>query len=82
MKRSSLRTLDNNENRQTSCEPLLSTEEAARILRIHPRTLTRMAKNLEIPAFQIGRHWRFRALDLDKWSSTKISLQAKLETCP
>jgi excisionase family DNA binding protein len=31
--------------------------EAAQYLRIHPRTLTRMARNGEIPSIQIGRLW-------------------------
>ena len=41
-------------------EPLLDTEEAARLLRMHPRTLRTKARKREIPAIQVGRRWRFR----------------------
>jgi excisionase family DNA binding protein len=58
--------------------PVLNTEEAASYLRIHPRTLTRMARDGEIPGLQIGRHWRFRRADLDAWVDSKVSSAAKL----
>ena len=35
--------------------PFLTTEEGASYLRIHPRTLARMARHAEIPGLQIGR---------------------------
>jgi len=67
------------ERMPTMCEPLLSTKEAANLLQIHPRTLTRMARNSEISALQIGRHWRFRASDLDKWTISKVFFHTKLK---
>lgn len=48
-------------------EPLLDTEEAARLLRIHPKTLRRNARLGEIPATRIGRLWRFRVSVLNEW---------------
>jgi excisionase family DNA binding protein len=48
-------------------EPLLDTEEAARLLRIHPKTLRRSARLGEIPATRIGRLWRFRVSVLNEW---------------
>jgi excisionase family DNA binding protein len=36
-------------------------------LRIHPKTLQRMARNGEIAGVQIGRLWRFRASVLNSW---------------
>jgi excisionase family DNA binding protein len=48
-------------------EPLLDTEEAAALLRIHPKTLQKMARNRDITGIQIGRLWRFRASALDRW---------------
>ena len=48
-------------------EPLLDTEEAAKLLRIHPKTLRRSARLGEIPATRIGRLWRFRASVLNEW---------------
>ena len=48
-------------------EPLLSAEEAAARLRIHPKTLQRMARNCQIPSIRIGKYWRFRLTALDEW---------------
>lgn len=48
-------------------EPLLDSAEAASLLRIHPKTLQRMARNGEISGIQIGRLWRFRASVLNSW---------------
>lgn len=48
-------------------EPLLDSEEAAALLKIHPKTLQKMARNGEITGVQIGRVWRFRASALNRW---------------
>jgi excisionase family DNA binding protein len=48
-------------------EPLLDVAEAARLLRIHPKTLRVKAGNGIIPGIQIGRAWRFRASMLNRW---------------
>jgi excisionase family DNA binding protein len=48
-------------------EPLLDVTEAAKLLRIHPKTLRTKARCGEIPGIQIGRVWRFRASALDRW---------------
>lgn len=51
----------------TEFEPLLDSEEAANLLRIHPKTLQKMARRGEIQGIHVGRLWRFRASDLDEW---------------
>jgi excisionase family DNA binding protein len=48
-------------------EPLLDVAEAARLLRIHPKTLRAKAGQGIIPGIQIGRVWRFRASMLNRW---------------
>ena len=48
-------------------EPLLDSDEAAALLKIHPKTLQRMARHGEIPAIQIGKLWRSRASELSRW---------------
>lgn len=52
-------------------EPLLDSDEAAQLLRIHPKTLQRMARNRQIHGIQVGKLWRFRASDLEIWLRTK-----------
>jgi excisionase family DNA binding protein len=48
-------------------EPLLDSEEAAALLKIHPKTLQKLARNGEIEALHIGKLWRFRASALNRW---------------
>jgi len=48
-------------------EPLLDVTEAAKLLRIHPKTLRTKARQGEIPAKQVGKLWRFRASALNDW---------------
>lgn len=50
-----------------SFEPLLGSEEAAQLLKIHPKTLQRMARQRQIPGIQIGKLWRFRRSELNAW---------------
>lgn len=54
-------------------EPTLTSEQAAAFLKIHPKTLQRMARQGRIPAYRIGDLWRFRASELEAWlASTMI----------
>jgi excisionase family DNA binding protein len=55
------------------CEPLLDSNEAAELLRIHPKTLQRMARKGEIPAIQIGKLWRFSTSSLLLWQQQKLA---------
>jgi excisionase family DNA binding protein len=54
-------------------EPLLSTQEAAALLAIHPKTLQRLARSGRVPGIRIGKSWAFRASALDKWLTTKLA---------
>ncbi len=36
-------------------EPLIDTEQAAALLRIHPKTLQRMARRGEVRGYQLGK---------------------------
>ena len=56
-----------------SPEPLLDSDQAAAILKIHPKTLQRMARRGAIRALQIGKVWRFRASVLDEWIQQKLA---------
>jgi excisionase family DNA binding protein len=48
-------------------EPLLDSEEAAALLKIHPKTLQKLARQGKVAAIQVGKLWRFRASALDEW---------------
>jgi len=56
---------------EASFEPLLDSDEAAALLKIHPKTLQRMARQGEIAGIQIGKLWRFRASVLNEWIKSR-----------
>ena len=39
---------------------ILDAQEVADMLRVHPRTIMRLAKLGHIPGFKVGGQWRFR----------------------
>ena len=57
-----------------STEPFLDSDQAAAILRIHPKTLQRLARHGQVIGYRVGKLWRFHASDLeghnDGFSST------------
>ncbi len=48
-------------------EPLLDVVEAAKLLRIHPKTLQKLTRIGRVPAYRVGRFWRYRGTDLEMW---------------
>ena len=48
-------------------EPLLNSEQAAELLKIHHKTLQKLARRGEIRGTHVGKLWRFRASDLNAW---------------
>jgi excisionase family DNA binding protein len=60
-------------------ETLLTSEEASRVLKIHPKVLERMAKRGEVPALKVGKFWRYRVSALDAWINSR--LQSGSQAC-
>jgi excisionase family DNA binding protein len=55
-------------------EPLIASPEAARLLgNIHVKTLQRYARRGNLPGYQIGGHWYFRASELDSWLRSRLN---------
>ncbi len=46
---------------------IMNAQEAAKFLCVHVETIRRMARRREIPAFKMGRGWRFRRTALLDW---------------
>ena len=46
---------------------ILTVEELHSYLKIPKPTLYALAQNGRIPAAKIGKHWRFRRIDIDEW---------------
>ncbi len=52
----------------------LTPNEIAKILRIHPFTVTRLAREGKIPAFKVGGIWRFRKDQIEGWIKRKTKM--------
>lgn len=50
-------------------DEVLSIQEAARALGVHPDTIRRMIKSGEIKAFQVRGRYRIRRSEIDRLSS-------------
>jgi excisionase family DNA binding protein len=48
-------------------EAFLTTEEVLEYLQVTQRTVYRLIKAGRIPAVRVGRQWRFRKQDVDRW---------------
>ena len=57
---------------------LMTAEETCRYLKITPRTLYRYLRSRQIPAFKLGKEWRFVRSDLEQWirESTRATLSS------
>lgn len=56
---------------------ILDADEVAKILRIHRRTVIRLAAQGEIPAFKVGEKWRFMREDLESYIQEQKRKQQK-----
>jgi excisionase family DNA binding protein len=52
---------------------LLTLAEAATYLRVHPRTMSRLLQERQVPGVKIGRQWRVRRADLDAYFTAATS---------
>ena len=66
-------------------EQIMTIKEVARYLKVHERTVYRLAAKGELPAFKVANTWRFRLQDIDQWinlqtgSSSAITYSAGAE---
>ena len=51
----------------------LTPSEIAKILKLHPFTVTRLAREGKIPAFKVGGVWRFRKDQFEKWITSRTN---------
>jgi excisionase family DNA binding protein len=58
-------------------EPVWDCIQAAQFLRLHPKTVKRMAQAGKIPGCRLGRRWYFRPSDLDALLRPGISSSLK-----
>ena len=61
-------------------EPLWTTQDVARYLRVKPATVLALARKKEIPAIRVGRVYRFRRSEIVHWLEEKRQ-QLKTSSC-
>jgi excisionase family DNA binding protein len=54
-------------------DAVLTLDELAEYLHVHPTTLYRLLKNHAIPAFRVGSEWRFNQESIDRWMKERES---------
>lgn len=55
-------------------DEILKARDAADLLGAHIETIRRMARKGDLPAFKVGKDWRFRKASLMKWIDQKSNL--------
>jgi len=58
---------------------LLTLNEAAELLQVSKRTLQRMIKLGQLPAFKVGGQWRLREIQLRQWVEIRESSNVESE---
>ena len=46
---------------------ILTVQEVARYLRVHAMTVYRMIQRGDLPVVRVGRGWRFKKDQIDRW---------------
>jgi excisionase family DNA binding protein len=55
----------------------MTVGEVAAYLKVHPKTIYRLAKHKELPSFRIGREYRFRLSEIDEWITKRALASLK-----
>ena len=58
-------------------DTFLTTEEVLEYLNVNLRTVYRLIKAGNIPAVRVGRQWRFRKRDIDRWLEGQRHTESK-----
>ncbi len=56
-------------------EPLLDSEQAAALVKVHPKALPRYARTGLVASLHVGKLWRFRVSDLGHGLLLAVNLE-------
>ena len=59
-------------------EQIMTIKEVADYLKVHERTVYRLAAKGEIPGFKVANTWRFRREDIRQWIDARTTSPEKL----
>jgi len=71
--------VDKLENPKPKRTQIMTLQEAAKYLGVHPITIYRLLKETNIPAIKLGGQWRFKKDILDDWLAAKMK-KGRLES--
>lgn len=58
----------------------LTPNELPRLLRLHPFTVTRLAREKRLPGFKVGGVWRFRKDVFERWVAHQTGNRPRTRT--
>lgn len=50
---------------------ILEPQEVATLLKLRPSTVLDLSRRGVLPAFKVGKHWRYRRSELEEWLTTR-----------
>ena len=56
---------------EVAMNPILTVREVMQYLHLSKPTLYRLLDRHEIPAYKVGRQWRFKVEQIDQWRREK-----------
>jgi excisionase family DNA binding protein len=56
---------------------IMTLDEVAEFLKVHPSTVYRLLKQRLIPAFKMGSDWRFNQESIERWIVEREAAQDK-----
>lgn len=80
-------SISENAGKRHPFEPYVDAKEGAAFLRLHPKTLMRLAREGVVRAYSfsdgVRHHWRFLLSELDTWMRSKVNSNAhSVRPCP
>jgi excisionase family DNA binding protein len=61
---------------------VMTLEELAELLRVHPSTIYRLLKKRKIPGFKLGSDWRFSQESVERWVKERESDTGSEQSSP
>ena len=62
--------------------PVLTVQNVAQYLHVHPSTIYRLVKKRQLPAFRVGGDWRFNRESIDRWRADAERSQTPINHSP
>lgn len=56
--------------------PVLTVKDVATLLRVDEKTVYRLVKKRELPAFKVAGAWRFKRDDMESWIEKQKAAEA------